>query len=386
MSSNDPGSSAPPSASAGADAPAPAAAAAGAPTAGATSTTTGETTTTTATTKAKPKKKSTAKKATGAGTKAKSAKKPSATTKRKRPAAKKKETISADTILAEGQAAAQDLAQQRAAAAQRRTDPLWYRMEDVLPPKQSSDQPPNRMCTSSSSVLPEQVVLVERALQHAGLHGGASDVTPQALACLLEQARRYASELLAHAADYAYTAGRPEIAPADLRLARELGAPPSSGSHNHNSSMSDDVSTQLPKLHLMAQTINRAPLPSLPAHCYSGIVLPDAAHQLTARTFDVVSTARLLQKRVQPLPASPAQQQQAAATTAASVGYGATRGRQIPIVLKDRAGAEEGGGPVPMDTSPTTTTTTTTATATSTQAPAASSAAPTAATPMDETK
>ena len=44
------------------------------------------------------------------------------------------------------------------------------------------------------------------------------------------------------------------------------------------------------------KSVNRAPLPPVPTNCYNGIVLPDPEHQLTARTFDVVTSARVAQK------------------------------------------------------------------------------------------
>jgi histone H3/H4 len=63
---------------------------------------------------------------------------------------------------------------------------------------------------------------VEAAL--AANHLNRTDVTPQAFACLLEQARRYALELLADAQDYAYSANRNDVTRADLMLAREMRA------------------------------------------------------------------------------------------------------------------------------------------------------------------
>lgn len=329
-------------------------------------TTSSKATTTTATSRKKP----TVKKATGAGTKAK-VKKPStagsaatsgtagtggsknaaSSNKRKKPV--KKDTISVDVVLAEGQAAQQDLAKQREAAAQRQADPLWYRIEDVLVTGSSDAPMVGAGSSSSSHILPEQVVLVERALASSGLT--CAHVTPQAMACLLEQARRYAAELLGDAADYAYTAGRPEVTREDLLLAQEMRPDPA------NSTSSSSVLQQLPKLHLVAQAVNRVPLPAIPAHCYSGVVLPDPQHQLTARTFDVVSTALDWRKRVQPLPLSPLQQQQNKKKSnssnnnnnnnTSSVGYGVSRGRQIPIHIKERSNPDkDDGGLKPMDT------------------------------------
>jgi histone H3/H4 len=274
----------------------------------------------------KAKKKMTAKKATGAGTKAK-VKRP--TVRTKKPAVPKKTAAANnEAIFADAATAQFDLAKQRSLSAARRSDPLWYRIEDVLPA--------HEITPMTSGILPEQVQVVERALSHVGL--SRADVTPQAMACLLEQARRITQELMMSAQDYAYAAGRPEIATADLQLAQEMRA------DQHHS-----VASQLPKLNLLAQQVNRAPLPPIPSQCFTGVLLPPKyPHQLTSRTFDVVSAAVVAQKMVQTVPASPAalkkkQQQQQA------MPYGASRGRQIPIQLKPTTTTT--AVVVPMDTS-----------------------------------
>jgi histone H3/H4 len=64
------------------------------------------------------------------------------------------------------------------------------------------------------------VDLVEAALQRN--HLSRSDVTPQAFGVLLEQARRYALEVVADAQDCAYAAHRHGITRADLAMALEL--------------------------------------------------------------------------------------------------------------------------------------------------------------------
>jgi hypothetical protein len=173
----------------------------------------------TTTTKVTKKKKVAPKKATGAGTKAKPTKKgggsaaatsSSATgSKRKRPTPKK-DTINTEAVLERAAQAQADLARMRHQETARRNDPLWYRIEDVLRPvlnhPHSAAHEANfgsttvSLMASSPGILPEQCQVVESALQHAGMT--RSDVTPQAMACLLEQARRYAQELMANAQDF----------------------------------------------------------------------------------------------------------------------------------------------------------------------------------------
>jgi histone H3/H4 len=356
----------------------------------------------------KPKKKAVPKKATGAGTKAKAPKKPSAPRPKRPPSGssalsggggsgggpKRTTAAQADSILADAATAQLNLAKQRSQAALRRLDPFWYKIEDVLAASSAAaasiQQDSVAMSKSSglsSTFLPEQVAIVERALGHASLT--TAQVTPQAMACLVEQARRFAQELVASAQDYAYTAGRPEVAVADLVLAQELSASAFTSSSSAALSSfgittSSMVATQLPKLNLVAQQVNRNPLPPIPTHCYTGVVLPSKPHALTARTWDVVSAAHTRQKMVQPFPSAPTsnssvaaaapQQQQQQQTNVP--GYGAARSRvQIPIVLKPQSSATSGtpsssstptarqapsggGGAQPMDTSPATTTTT----------------------------
>lgn len=306
------------------------------------------------------KKKTAVKASGGAGTKAK-----------KRPAARKKPGSAASSsagsapkasasvtnqIYAAARAAQLDLASQRNDAAARRSDPLWYRAEDVLP----SVADGTVMAEVHAAVLPEQVAIVESALGKNDL--ARADVTPQAYACLLEQARRYAMDVLTDSQDYAYVAGRTEIAKADLLLADEMRP-------DHPMS----VSTQVPKLNLLSQTVNRVPLPPIPTHCYSGVVLPPRHHRLTARTYDVVTSAQTAQRMVQAAPTLPSigvgfgtaggpKHTGAIGSTAAKAAsaskpkpsYGATKGRQIPIQFKDKA-AKVGGsgaeGPTPMEIS-----------------------------------
>jgi len=309
-------------------------AAAAAATTKATAAATTSTTTTTTNTKKSSGTKSSAKtvtKATGAGTKAK---KP---VRKKKTTPKSSSLTSGSTQLYAASRAAQlDLASQRNAAAARRSDPLWYQLEDYVLPAVADETVMAE--GSAAKILPEQVQIVEAALDKNGL--SRSDVTPQAFACLLEQARRYAIDILTDSQDYAFVANRTEIAKADLALANEFRP-------DHPTS----ITTQLPKLNLLAQTINRVPLPPIPTQCYSGVLLPSKRYQLTARTFDVVTSAQTAQRMVQAVPTLPPKAKTSSnssnhsskkgtanssskKSTKKSPSYGAARGRQISINFK----------------------------------------------------
>ncbi|GKY97241.1 hypothetical protein MPSEU_000682500 [Mayamaea pseudoterrestris] len=264
------------------------------------------------------KKKKTVTKASGAaGTQAKP-KKPasSGAAPRRRKATTPKPTSASQTqhILNEARSAQADLALQKAQQASKRTDPLWYQMEDVLPsiPEFKNDG-------AAFQALPERMeTIVERALSYAGL--SRADVTPQAMACLLEHARTYSIDLLVDAQDYALSANRMEVTRQDLQLAIDMNP-------DANATSS---SSHVPKLNLMAQQINRVPLPPIPPQCYNGILLPPKQHQLTARTFDILcasSVSKRMSKTMPVLRKTVTMQQEPQA-------YGATKGPQIPIVLK----------------------------------------------------
>jgi len=114
------------------------------------------------------------------------------------------------------------------------------------------------------------------------------------------------------------------------------------------------ITTQLPKLNLLAQSINRVPLPPIPTQCYSGVLLPSKRYQLTARTFDVVTSAQTAQRMVQAVPTVSSQTKVNSSSnnqnsyrrgssnptskknTSKKIrpSYGAARGRQIAINLK----------------------------------------------------
>ena len=278
-------------------------------------------------------------------TKAKTATKASAGTKTKKKAAPKKKTTtttapkpksataSATTtatnqIFAAARGAQNDLTTQKNEIAARKIDPLWFQPEDVMHPMLNVDT----VMAEDAKVLPEQVQIVEAALEKNNLT--RSDVTPQGFGCLLEQARRFAIEVLMDAQDYAFISNRVEIAKADLMLAFEFRP-------DHPLA----VSTQVPKLNLLSGTVNRVPLPPIPTQCYSGVVLPPKHHQLTARTFDVVTSAQTARRMVQATPPPPRPPGSKKATSSKDSkqkpSYGAARGRQIPIHLKSDAKKQE---------------------------------------------
>jgi hypothetical protein len=235
---------------------------------------------------------------------------------------------------------------------------LWYRIEDVLPPSSSKTDLGDTLM-APSSVLPEQVKIVEKALAHNNMT--RADVTPQAMACLLEQARRFAQELIEDAQDYAAHAagmfvatptgakvspapagaGPPEPTAADFKLAAEMRP-------DHPKS----VTSQLPKLNLLAQQVNQTPLPPIPTQCYSGILLPPQPHALTARTFDVVTGAHVAQKMIQNTPSAPkafnnpsSPSKKTSKGSSSKPGYGASRGAQIPINLKKKDSSTNNNSP-----------------------------------------
>jgi hypothetical protein len=213
----------------------------------------------------------------------------------------------------------------------------------------------------NAEVFPEQFEIVENALMHCGL--SRADVTPQAMACLLEQTRRHAYSLEMAAHEFAAYANHnnPHPGPADYKLAVEMGPQKAA------------VSAQLIRLNLAARKINRSVLPAIPHRCHTGVLLlPSQPNALTARTFDIVSAGTVSGKMVTRFPeSSAAVPPTTTATTAQSGGassnkkqrtsygtsttkpYGAKTGRQIPIKLA--------------------TTTTPSSAATSTKAPTATS-------------
>ncbi|CAJ1914189.1 unnamed protein product [Cylindrotheca closterium] len=270
--------------------------------------------------------KSTTKSPSKTATKAGGGTKTKKTTKKRSTKKNTGNSAATQAALNASRAAHAELTAQRNKAAARRSDPLWYRDEDVLP--SAAEETP---MAEHGRILPEQFQIVDTALLKNNLT--RSDVTPQAFYCLLEQARRFAYEIITDSQDYAFMANRTEIAKADLELA-----------DSYRPDHPTALQAQLPKLNLLAQTINRVPLPPIPTQCYSGVSLPPKKHQLTARTFDVVSGAQVANKMVQPAPSLPVKKpstssssKQGSKTTAS---YGANRGRQIPVNIQEKDGAD----------------------------------------------
>lgn len=212
---------------------------------------------------------------------------------------------------------------------------------------------------SSSSLLLDDVAIVDNSLRANGL--ARHDVTPKAYACLLEQARRFALELLTNAHDYAIHAERSNprgegnsvplllVHPSDILLAAEMLEDGAAGGGVHG------VSSTLPdveQISELAQTVNRVPLPPIPANCYDGVVLPPVEEQLTARTYDVVDGARVVQRMMRGgdapmivsdyysggLSSPPATNNAAEGAKKKTVpgSYGAVRGRQIAVCIKGK--------------------------------------------------
>lgn len=167
-------------------------------------------------------------------------------------------------------------------------------------------QPQQQNNTSKkNSFLLNDVSIIDNSLRANGL--SRQDITPTAYACLLEQARRYTYELLANAQDYAIHAKRNSIhslLPADILLAAEMLADSNNDDDcgvGSGSGAGDihGVASTLPtpeQIMEFASTVNRVPLPPIPSHCYNGVALPPAEEQLTARTYDVVNGARVVQR------------------------------------------------------------------------------------------
>jgi len=154
------------------------------------------------------------------------------------------------------------------------------------------------------------------------------NLTPQAYGCLLEYGRKYACELVADAQDFAWHAGKSEVEALDMELAHDMRED------------SGPISASLPprnEVMAIAEEINRIPLPPIPRYCYGGIVLPPQEHQLTARTFDIVSSAANATKRT----LIPAEVEEVPKTDTNGgiepyASYGANKSKRIPVNLKSK--------------------------------------------------
>jgi hypothetical protein len=138
--------------------------------------------------------------------------------------------------------------------------------------------------------------------------------------------------LVADSQDFAWHAGRSEVDATDMELASDMRED------------AGPIADALPPRHqvmAMAEELNRIPLPPIPSYCYSGIALPPQEQQLTARTFDVVSsTAAITNKRV--LVSAGAENDEdedennKSAAGEPSASYGANKSKRISVSLKSQ--------------------------------------------------
>ena len=210
--------------------------------------------------------------------------------------------------------------------------------------KEKKSSPNSVDDATTKTFLMDEVAIIENCLKANGLT--RYDVTPMAYACFLEQARRYALELLADAQDYAIHAQRsplPAILPADLLLAAEMREDGGGGVQGVSSTLPTPV-----EVADLASEVNRIPLPPIPTNCYNGIAMPPVDQQLTARTYDVVNATRLAQRMMMggdlPLKAEEITTREGGRKGNEGVSlkakrwgsYGAGKGRQISVHLKSK--------------------------------------------------
>jgi len=128
----------------------------------------------------------------------------------------------------------------------------------------------------SPSFLEQDIEIVHRALSRNGL--SLKDVTIDAFDALLEEARKYAMELITDAADCAiHSHGNDVITPDDLVIAKEMEADECCFALENMQEISKN-----------ARELNQVALPTIPDNCYNGIVLPDLEETLLNRSFDVI--------------------------------------------------------------------------------------------------
>jgi histone H3/H4 len=199
-------------------------------------------------------------------------------------------------------------------------DAAW--LSTIPDPTLSQDQ----YAVQSPSFLENDVEIVKNALHKNGLP--ISGVTVEAFDCLLEEARKYAMELITDASDYAvHSHGTEAISPADLLLAKEMKDEERNAHGQYN----------LDALAAIAHETNQRPLPPIPSDCFNGVVLPPVEYTLLSRSFDVV-----LSKRNRSLSLDGKQKNQhdiipsteSIVPSVASTAYGAKRGqKQVQIHL-----------------------------------------------------
>jgi len=212
--------------------------------------------------------------------------------------------------------------------------------------------------SNNKSFLMDDISIIDNALKSNGL--SHSDITPKAYSCLLEQARRYALELIANSQDYAIHAQRSSISqllPCDLLLAVELSEAGKSSGDNNLGGGINGVASTLPSpsdISDLANIVNAVPLPTIPNNCYNGVALPPVKEQLTARTYDVVNGARVSQRMMKggDLPFDTIDHGDYSSGGGLikkknkGGSYGAGLGRQIAVHIKDKDGnnVSSGGG------------------------------------------
>lgn len=210
--------------------------------------------------------------------------------RKKKPTAKKSTAANTAAINSAAREEYQKLLQKRNDSLH---DAAWLSTEHSLPGSASAagagagagdTAVTTRHANSSASnivsppFLEQDVEIVNRALVNNGLT--IQDVTAEAFATLLEQARRHAMLLITDAADYAvHSHGNETITSADLLLAKEMQGDDCLGQCNGEN---------MEQLARIAKETNRRVLPPIPDHCYNGIVLPDLEYTLLGRTYDVV--------------------------------------------------------------------------------------------------
>jgi len=248
--------------------------------------------------------------------------------------------VQKSSIMAASKKAERELKQARMEAQARKNDAAWTSSELVA----ASLNYRNKKKVDVQKIISESKI-VENALKANGLV--MSDVTPQAYGSLLEYVRRYSLEIYNDALDLAKHRAKNEagleIQGRDLKAAVD---------------MRDDsnIISCLPprnQFMILADQVNKVPLPPIPLNCYNGIVLPPSKENLlTNRTFDVLSASfvrSVMKKKKKIVPTinqnsttnssattGDTSTATAPATQSSHSSYGAKKGPQIPINLKPK--------------------------------------------------
>ena len=249
----------------------------------------------------------------------------SATTKKKKPTKKKKASAkktnatNAANLMSAARTQYQKLLKQREAKLH---DSAW--LSTIPSPSTTTISISNKI--ESPSFLDQDVEIVNKALKNNGLN--MEDITTEGFACLLEEARKYAMEIITDASDYAmHSHGTDNITPADLKLAKE---------------MQDEFDVDsMDALAKIAQETNSRMLPPIPDNCYNGIVLPDPEHTLMGRSYDIVGR----KDEERPKETNALNVQKIDEKKISMPSYGARRGKQVQIALQSNAASNQGSLP-----------------------------------------